>query len=172
MTLKGPLLDSEMWWTGELWLQTNLINWQKWEKSIFFLCEKNNNKVFRFFEKKILFEILNFFDIFLECFFFHMCGVFLTFCFWICKFFLEVIRIFLNFLRFFYLFFYFISFLRFLGLFWKSLRLLLNFTDVTTKHQKWPKISTNSVIGFFCPNGKQNIGQRRKLSAVPISKPS
>ena len=28
VTLRGPPLDSETGWTGELWSKTNLLNWQ------------------------------------------------------------------------------------------------------------------------------------------------
>ena len=29
VTLRVPPLDSEMGWTGKLWLKTDLLNWQK-----------------------------------------------------------------------------------------------------------------------------------------------
>ena len=28
LTLRVPPLDSETWWTGELWPKTNILNWQ------------------------------------------------------------------------------------------------------------------------------------------------
>ena len=44
----------------------------------------------------------------------------------------------------------------FFGFFWKLLRLLLKVTEVTTEHQKWPEISTNSIkIYFFTRMGKK-----------------
>ena len=40
------------------------------------------------------------------------------------------------------------------------LRLLLNGTEVTTEHNKWPKISTKSVKSyFFCKKGKKSLDQ-------------
>ena len=46
---------------------------------------------------------------------------------------------FLDFLDFYFTFYYFF------GILSKLLRVLRNITEVTTEHQKWPKISTNSV---------------------------
>ena len=41
------------------------------------------------------------------------------------------------------------------GFFLKLLRLLLSVTEVTTEHQKWPNISTNSVkSSFFAQSGE------------------
>ena len=40
----------------------------------------------------------------------------------------------------------------------KLLRLLINVTEVTTEHQKWLKISTNSVKS---PKGKKSLGLGR-----------
>ena len=40
MPRSGSPLDSETVWTGELWLKTNLLNWQNQENSIFFLEKK------------------------------------------------------------------------------------------------------------------------------------
>ena len=47
------------------------------------------------------------------------------------------------------------GFFGFSGFFSKLLRVLLNVTEVTTEHQKWPKIGTHSVKAFFCPKGKK-----------------
>ena len=52
----------------------------------------------------------------------------------------------------------------FLDFFLKLLRLLLKVTDVTTEHQKWPKIGQSSIISFFCP--KASAGARSR----PLSK--
>ena len=67
-------------------------------------------------------------------------------------FFLFIFR----FLDFFGFFGFLRFFLDFFGFFKKLLRLLLKVTEVTTEHQKWPKISTNIVKSpFFCPKGKK-----------------
>ena len=36
VTLRGPPLDSETGWTGELWSKTNLLKWQNQQNCIFF----------------------------------------------------------------------------------------------------------------------------------------
>ena len=55
-----------------------------------------------------------------------------------------------------FLFFFFFS---------KLLRLLLNVTEVTTEHQKWPKISTNSVkSSFIARRGKKASAEGRSPS--------
>ena len=63
----------------------------------------------------------------------------------------------------------FLEFLIFLVLFLKVLMLLLT---VTTEHQKWPKINTNSVKSTFLPKGQKSVGRRLKPSAGPRSKPT
>ena len=46
-------------------------------------------------------------------------------------------------------------FLGFLGFFSKILRLLLKVTEVTTEHQRWPKVSKNSIKNpFFARRAK------------------
>ena len=35
------------------------------------------------------------------------------------------------------------------------LRLLLKVTEVTTEHQKWPKIRENSIECYFLPKGQK-----------------
>ena len=59
VTLRGPLLDSETGWTGELWSKTNLLNWQNYENSInlFIPAEKKKCIIFLRF-----FQIFGFFD--------------------------------------------------------------------------------------------------------------
>ena len=44
------------------------------------------------------------------------------------------------------------------------LRLLLNVTEVTTEHQKWPKISTKSMkSSFFARMAKKKVSPRSGL---------
>ena len=60
----------------------------------------------------------------------------------------------------FYFFLVFFGFLKilflFFGLYPNGLRLLLKVIEVTTEHQKWPKISKNSTKKtFFLPEGEK-----------------
>ena len=52
----------------------------------------------------------------------------------------------------------------------KLLKVLLNVTEVTTKHHKKPKISTNSFKSFFLP--KKTLVRKPKPSAGGRSKPT
>ena len=70
--------------------------------------------------------------------------IFLRF-FWIFFIFFLFWILILNFFWFLKFLNYFLIFFWFFGLFSKWLRLLLKIAEVTTEHQKWPKISTNSV---------------------------
>ena len=68
---------------------------------------------------------------------------------------------FLNLLGFFnifgFLLNFFLGFYEFLS---KFLRLLQKVTEVTTGHQKWPKMGQNNVISsFFFPKAKTSLGQ-------------
>ena len=88
-------------------------------------------------------------------------GFVFLFCFWFAKSdFLTVSDFLMIFLLFWILWifkkknyrflFYFIFFwIFFLGIFSKSLRLLLKVTEVTTGHQKWPKMGQSSIISSF-----------------------
>ena len=99
------------------------------QKKIFF-------KNFRLLKKKDNLKILRF-VMFFGYFVFIMISGFFTF-----YFFLKIFKI-----------FKILIFCRVLGLkksdffvlFSKFLRLILNITEVTTEHQRWPKISTNSM---------------------------
>ena len=74
-----------------------------------------------------------------------------------------------------YLFIFFLRFLAFLDLVWtwciffiiiifKVTRLLLKFTEVSTKHQKWPKKSTNSRKSpFFAQRAKKEWRKKSLL---------
>ena len=42
-----PPLDSETGWTGEIWLKTNLLNWQNKKNSIFFFYSRKKKKKFK-----------------------------------------------------------------------------------------------------------------------------
>ena len=72
--------------------------------------------------------------------------------------------IFWNFWDFWNLYF-FLGSLRFLGLFSKLLKLLLNVIEVTTEHQKWPLMSTNSVKSSFFP---QRVKKASAESQSPL----
>ena len=50
---------------------------------------------------------------------------------------------------------FFLYFWFFYGFFSKLLILLLTATNVSTEHQKWPKIGQNSLISPFRPKGKK-----------------
>ena len=65
----------------------------------------------------------------------------------------------------------FLDFFGFLYFFLKLLWLLLKVTDVTTEHQKWPKINKNSIISpFFCQRVKKaSAAGARSKPAVPTS---
>ena len=148
------------------------------KKKRFFLADK---KIyfwnFGFFEKKS--HLLTFFEIFGSSWqfliFFKKIWVymeFVGFCWIFLGFLFLFFWIFLNFWDgLIFLWTYFILFY-FFGLFSKLLRLLLNVTEVTTEHQKWSKISTNSVKSFFCPKGKTSFVRRPKLSAGAWRKPA
>ena len=111
----------------------------------FFLVRKIFVKNFRFLREKVLGLFFNFFN-------------------YIYIFFLDWFAIILE-------FYDFLDFLRVFGLFSKLLRLLLNITEVTTKHQKSSKISTNRVKSSFLPEAQKTLSQRRKPSAGAKSKP-
>ena len=102
----------------------------------------------------------------------------MTFVLVFCRLFLDWFEIFFGFLKFFLIFFqlldliffyFFLDFLRFFGFFKKLLRLLLKNTEVTTEHQKWHKISTNSRKSSFLPGGQKKprpkAEARRKLAS-------
>ena len=87
--------------------------------------------------------------------------------FWIFLDFFWIFWIFWDFIDFFFWFFWF---------FWKLLRLLLKITEVTTKHQKWPKVSQNSIISsFFAQREKNSSAEGRsppqELEVGPRSGP-
>ena len=89
---------------------------------------------------------------------------------------------FLNFSVFFKDFFGFSDFLIFfgnfkffcldlIGFFSKLLQLLLNLTEVTTEHQEFPKINTNSVKSSFFTEGEKMPRPKAKAQS-PKSKPA
>ena len=111
---------------------------------------------------------MTFFDIF-----FRVGFHFLGFCsdfswnFW------DVLIVYWFFFGFFFRFFGFLRFwilwifFGFRDFFFASLSkwVLLDVTEVTTKQQKGPKISTNSMKSSFLPKGQKNLGQRLKPSS-------
>ena len=101
------------------------------------------------------------------------------FTFWFFYYFFGFAWHFLEFLLiFFYCFFFlfktfgvvlifFIFFYRFI-IFFKLLRLLLNNMEVTTEHQKWHRISRNSVKGyFFARRAKKALAEGRSPPQEP-----
>ena len=52
----------------------------------------------------------------------------------------------------------------FLDFFSKLLRLLLKVTEVTTEHQKWLKVSQNSLKNFFLPEGQKKPRPKAKAA--------
>ena len=86
-------------------------------------------------------------------------------------FFLEKKMFFCLFCFLIFFFIFFLCFFEFLTLFccqfsifWilsKLIRLLRNLMEVTTEHQKWPKISTNSVKALLLPEGQKTLGNGR-----------
>ena len=111
-----------------------------------FSTKKNISENSRFFHifrlLNLLWTLLDFLEFI--CIFFRLFEIFWTF--WDFFWFSEFVKIF-RFLGFFvFIVFFFLIF----WLFSKLLRLLLKkVTEVTTEHQKWPEISTNSVTSFF-----------------------
>ena len=69
VTLRGPPLDSETGWTGELLLNTSLLKWQNYDESIFSAQIKYFNKITIFWEKKGFFW---YFLDFIIMFFLHL----------------------------------------------------------------------------------------------------
>ena len=129
-------------------------------------------KVFVFDTFGDFFYIINFyFCFFFKAFWFYwfLCWIFLDsldflWIYWICR---DLLRFF------FFLFFQkILDFFDFFLFFSKLLRSLLNVTEVTIEHQKWPKISTNSMKSFFCLKGKKSLGRMPKPSTGARSKPA
>ena len=58
------------------------------------------------------------------------------------------------------------------GFFLNLPRLLLKVTNVTNGHQKYPKISQNRIIIFFCPKNKKSPWPKAKRSAGARSRPA
>ena len=123
-----------------------------WKKSDFL-------RFFQIFEFLTIFGFFGFFNGFLD--FFEIFWIFLGFffdfrlCFFLGFFLLFWIFLF-NFLDF------FLDNFGFLGFLSKLLRLLLKVTNVTTGHQKLPKMGQNSIINpFFAPRAKKASAKGR-----------
>ena len=148
-------LESSGWITSSWYWRTKRI------ALFFFLSAKKNIfKNFWFNEKKKKF--FGFFNIFSDIWIFQRFFKFSNF--WIFFWFLNFLgdfRNFSGFLKYFFGFFWIFWFFWIFGYFdffldfW-LLRLLLKVTEVTTEHQKWPKIGRNSIIHFVCLQVKKS----------------
>ena len=58
----------------------------------------------------------------------------------------------------------------FCGFFYKLVRLLLKVTEITTEHQKWPKVSQNRIkSSFFCQRAKNtSAGGQSPLQELEV----
>ena len=83
-------------------------------------------------------------------------------------FFNELFDFFGDFFVFIGIFWGFLTFLdffknNFFGIFLKLLRLQLKVTEVTTEHQKWPKVSQKSIKSSFCRRQKKALAGGQTL---------
>ena len=70
-------------------------------------------------------------------------------------------------------FFLFVKHFYILVFFFKSKKLLLKVTKVTTDHQKLPKYGPKYLLkAIFCPKGNKSLGQRPKSSAGAKRRPA
>ena len=131
---------SGLGWTRDLWSNLILLILRIDIIMYFFCCWKTYFLKISEFLKKVFF--LNFWFFFLNIFF--------------------------MFFRTLWVFFYLKNSLRFsLGFFCdlvlKLIRLLQKQAEVTTEHQKWPKISTNNMKALLLPEGQKKLWLKAKV---------
>ena len=128
------------------------------------IYKKNILQIIRFFEKIdfcwIFWDLFRFSDFltFLDIFLFL--GFFMDFLGGFFVIFFGIFSYFLNFFGFLRVLNFFKNVFRdFFDFFSKVQRLLLKVIEVTTEHQKWPKVSQNSILKKFAQRAKKNLAR-------------